>query len=67
MITSFLHSEILETPCMIFQRYHPGNLNVFSMQNPKIISFLGCELKSEATEVFFITENLDFCHSYEKM
>lgn len=52
---------------MIFQRYHPGNLYVFSMQNPNIISLLGCELKSEATEVFFITENLDFCHSYEKM
>ena len=50
MFTSFLHSEVLGTSRVIFQRYHPGLLMADAMQNPCRLSILGCVLKPEAVE-----------------
>lgn len=47
------HSEILRTSRTIFQRYHLGKFYLFAMQNPPILSIVGCVLKQEAVDRAF--------------
>lgn len=56
------YSEVLGTPCAIFQRYHSGLLMAEAIQNPRKLFILGCVLKPEAVAGAFQTDNLDIFH-----